>query len=188
MFYYNQIVNYINSIFIGSWKDGELRHFERTVYWLKILKPDADEAMLIAAYGHDSERAFRAKDYDKIKKSQEGFRSKKHMLHHQETGAKIVSDFLEKNSAPQNIIAKVRRLISYHEEGGDEETDILKDADTISFFENNIPHFISVKVKEVGREKVKKKFKWMFDRITHVKAKEIAKPFFEKAIKELELK
>ena len=32
-------------------------HFDRTVYWLQQLRPDADGALLIAAISHDIERA-----------------------------------------------------------------------------------------------------------------------------------
>ena len=39
--------------------DTQMVHFDRTVYWIKELKPDVDEAYLIAAVGHDIERAFR---------------------------------------------------------------------------------------------------------------------------------
>ena len=39
-------------------------HFKRTVYWLRQLKPDADEPMLIAAYAHDIERAFARSSMD----------------------------------------------------------------------------------------------------------------------------
>ena len=33
-------------------------HFDRTLYWVLKLKPDADEALQIAAYSHDIQRAF----------------------------------------------------------------------------------------------------------------------------------
>ncbi|OGH94654.1 MAG: hypothetical protein A2538_04460 [Candidatus Magasanikbacteria bacterium RIFOXYD2_FULL_41_14] len=36
--------------------------------------------------------------------------------------------------------------------------------------------FLGEKVKEDGREKVKQKFDWMFNRITSEKAKQIAQP------------
>ena len=35
-----------------------LRHFDRTVYWVEQLMPNADEAMRVAAFAHDIERLF----------------------------------------------------------------------------------------------------------------------------------
>jgi len=77
-------------------------------------------------------------------------------------------------------------LISKHEEGGNDDQNLLKDADSISFFENNVPLFLTKHVSEVGKEKVKEKFDWMFNRITSEKAKQIARQWYEEAIKKLD--
>lgn len=69
--------------------------------------------------------------------------------------------------------------------GGTEDENILKDADSISYFENQVPFFLNVMVKKVGKNRVKEKFQWMFDRITLDKAKELARPMFEDAMKKL---
>lgn len=104
---------------------------------------------------------------------------------HEEKGAEIITEFLKKEGANQTLIKKVKLLISRHEEGGNEEQDFLKDADSLSFFENNIPSFLK-KAREQGKENIKKKFDWMFNRISSKNAKQIAKPWYEKAVKELE--
>lgn len=36
--------------------ENHVDHFERTVYWIKQLKPNADAALLIAGYSHDIQR------------------------------------------------------------------------------------------------------------------------------------
>lgn len=96
-------------------------------------------------------------------------------------------EFLRKHGADKNLIDRVRMLISRHEEGGSEDQNLLKDADSISFFENNVDYFLTKKVLEVGKEKVREKFDWMFNRITFDKAKKIAKKMYQEAIRRLKI-
>ncbi len=164
-------------------------HFKRTVYWVKQLKPDADEAIIIAAIAHDIERAFRREEDPHAQKMKvSGMKDEEFLKYHQEKGAEIIAEFLAKNKATQEIIERVKMLISKHEVGGNEDQNILKDADSISFFENNVEHFLDNHVKKLGKEKVKEKFDWMFNRITSNKAKEIARPWYEEGIKQLKTK
>lgn len=196
--FYNQILgyekqpyfvickNFVKEAFIQAGELYTLAHLDRTVYWLKFLRPDADEALCIAAYSHDTERAFRDnKTYNKIKNSDAGFIDNDHLTHHQTQGAEIMAKFLKENSAPQELITRVYMLISKHEVGGNEDQNLLKDADSISYFENQIEHFLSRKIGEVGKDKIKAKFEWMFGRITSETAKKIAKPMYEMAINKL---
>lgn len=60
--YYKKAEQFVKESFVKTGKKHEMPHFERTVYWLLKLKPDADEALKIAAIAHDIERAFREKD------------------------------------------------------------------------------------------------------------------------------
>lgn len=75
-------------------------------------------------------------------------------------------------------------LVSKHEEGGNADQNLLKDADSISFFENNVPIFLNI-AKKIGKEKVKQKFDWMYNRITSKKAKQISEKWYKEAIKDL---
>ena len=77
-------------------------------------------------------------------------------------------------------------LVSKHEEGGNDDQNLLKDADSVSFFETNISLFLTKHVQDVGKEKVREKFDWMYKRITSEKAKQIARPWYEEAIKNLD--
>jgi len=165
-------------------KNG-MKHFRRTVFWVKKLYPEADEAMLIAAISHDLERAFRKDGIGHTRGIEKGFLDSGHLNIHQNKGARIIFDFLVEEGADSILASRVRELVGAHEVGGDKEQNILKDADSISFFENNAGHFIEKKARELGKEKVKEKFDWMFDRITSKKAKEISKHWYERAIKEL---
>lgn len=156
-------------------------HFERAVYWVQQLKPDADEELLIAAYSHDIERAFR----EKSAVNEEGFDRGEILKRHQDRGGRIMYDFLVANDYPKNCAAKVRDLIVRHESGGNDEQNILKDADSISWLENNaLGH---IKVPKYSKEEIRRKIDTTFSRISLEKAKLIAEPFYRKAIELLEL-
>lgn len=166
-------------------KTQTLRHLDRTVFWLKQLKPEADEALLIAAYSHDMERVYRDQNNDKDDKSGGGFQDPAPLNHHQEKGAKIMSDFLIGIGAPNSLVERVKMLISKHEVGGNADQNILKDADSVSFLETQVDYFVVSQVAERGKEKVKEKFDWMYSRITSAKAKEIAEPWYRQALHKL---
>jgi len=84
--------------------------------------------------------------------------------------AKIIVNLLNKQNYNKNIISKVEKLVLKHEFGGDLESNILKDADSISFFEENLElYFI-----EFGEEKTRNKIKFMYNRISS-KTKELIK-------------
>jgi hypothetical protein len=177
--FYKETEKFVNEVTGGN------RHLERTVFWLKKLKPDAGEAMLIAALSHDIERAFRDSAYDKITKSEKGYQSEDHLLYHQTKGAEIMAEFLKKNGAGRELINKVFSLIEKHEVGGDSDQNLIKDADSLSFLENNIDLFLEKHVATSGKEKVRDKFNWTFNRITSEVARELARPYFDEAIRKL---
>jgi len=182
---YNKTEQFVKDSFTNKGKTHQIKHFLRTAYWVKQLEPDADEALLISAVAHDIERAFRQKDVLE-KKSSTGFTDEEFLRPHEERGAEIIGEFLEKQGTKKELIQRVKMLVSKHEEGGNEDQDLLKDADSVSFFENNVQFFLPNKVEEFGKEKVKQKFDWMYNRISSEKAKQIVKAWYEKAIKDLE--
>ena len=142
--------------------------------------------MFIAAVAHDIERGFRNHAaYDKVKISDKGFRSDEHLTHHQKESAGMIGEYLQQIGADKRIIERVIMLVSKHEIGGNEDQNLLKDADSISFFETNVDYFVSKTVSEIGKEKVKDKFDWTFNRITSDKAKQFARQLYEGAIKKL---
>ncbi len=163
-------------------KENSIPHFIRTAHWIKELKPDADEALLIAAVAHDIERAFRQEDVDE--KKYKVFNDNEFLRLHSQRGAEIIGEFLKSQGCEGEFVNKVMRLVEKHEVGGDDEQNLLKDADSISFFENNAKRFLT-RIDE-GKDKVKGKFEWMFNRITAEKAKEIVRGWYEEAIRELD--
>ncbi len=159
------------------------KHFERTVYWLQQIKPDADESMLIAAYAHDIHRAFYGEPEADFYKDKE-LNDKNYLIEHQEKGAEVVANFLRKNYYPEAEIKRVAEMVRLHEFGGTEEADVIKDADSVSYFEINALRHLE-KFKLLGPDKIKRKFDFMYNRITSDRAKELARPFYEEAIKQI---
>lgn len=157
----------------------ESLHLTRTLFWVRELKPDAGEELLIAAVSHDIERAFNPEAKEMTK-----YRSGKEQEYHQTEGGRIMFDFLVDNGYDAMSAARVRELISRHEVGGDEEQNILMDADSISWLEVSAPKHISKKL--FSKEELEKKIAFMFKRISSSEAREIAQPFYEEAVRLLD--
>lgn len=184
---YDKTEEFVENLFKKAGREGQIRHFKRTVYWIKQLRPNADEALLISAIAHDIERARRKKNTLK-KKIEKGFLDKEFLRLHENEGAKIIAEFLKEQKAGQKIIERVVMLVSKHEEGGNEDQNLLKDADSISFFETSINYFLSEeKLKEIeNKGKIRAKIEWMYERISSNKAKHITKTMYEEAITKFE--
>ena len=105
---------------------------------------------------------------------------------HQKRSADIAAALLRERGVDEDFIERVHALILHHEEGGNNDQNLLKDADSLSFFETSVDHFLQVWVPVAGKEKVREKFDWTFERITLPKAKHAGKPLYESALKKLE--
>jgi len=110
------------------------RHAENTLAWLLRLAPAADTALRLAALGHDIDRAAPDKvrrddfdDYDAFKAA------------HARHGADIIAALLEDCGVATPIITETCRLVRLHETGGDPRADLLRDADSLSYFDVNLP-------------------------------------------------
>ncbi len=182
---YQDVENFVVDSFTKSGDTRGIPHFKRTVYWLKKLEPDTDEALLIASIAHDIDRAFRTGTDKLVKQFNKGFRDDFFLVDHPKKGAEIIGNFLEKQGADEKFISRVKMLISKHEVGGNRDQNLLKDADSVSFFENNAEHFATKKAQDISKKKVKEKLDWMFERITSQNAKKLAEPWYKKAVKKL---
>ncbi len=186
LIYFNQAKEFVLSSFAAVENQLVPLHLTRTVDWLLKLKPQADEALLIAGVTHDIERAFREDAvYAKMFLSENAFRDEAFLEYHQQRSARIIGKFLASITCPAELRTKVEHLIAHHETGGDPESNRLKDADSLSFFQTNVNLFVTVKVKESSPEKVKRKFEWMFERISGIEAREHCRPLYEAALKKL---
>lgn len=131
-------------------------HFERTLYWIKQLKPDADLALQISAYSHDIQRAFASEEsLKKVENSDNGFKDESMLKEHQEGGGDIMYRFLLEHGQTDALAAKAKHLISKHEVGGDDEQNLLKDADSVSYFECNADHFVTKYAQFLERKRLR---------------------------------
>ena len=176
---FNIVKKEIKSILINSPLDFELKHSELVLKWVLKLKPDTDEAIKIAALSHDIDRAITKitekdlKDYSKINEFK-----KEHSIR----SARFVSEILKKHNYSHEIIEKVKHLVENHEFGGDEESDILMDADSLAYFDYNIPSYL----KRNGKDRAREKIRFMYKRLSS-KAKKLVNQikFKNKEIEEL---
>ncbi len=133
-------------------------HAENVLEWLLKLKPDADEALQIAALAHDIDRADGKRkiqradfnDYDQFKAA------------HAHNSAKILKEILHECQVEQSIVDEACRLVERHEIGGDAHADLLKDADSISYFEVNMPLYF----QREGYEETLKRCIWGYQRLS----------------------
>ena len=133
-------------------------HADNVLEWLLKLKPEADEALQIAALAHDIDRADERtkikranfKDYDQFKAAH---------AHH---SALILKQILQQCQVEPSIIDNACQLVEQHEVGGDSRSDLLKDADSISYFEVNMPLYF----QREGYEETLKRCIWGYQRLS----------------------
>lgn len=133
-------------------------HAENTLEWLLKLDPAADQALQIAALAHDIDRAVEAQkvrradfsDYNEFKAT------------HAHNGARILRSILKKCDVAKSIADEACRLVTLHEVGGDLRSDLLKDADSISYFEVNMPFYY----QREGREETMRRCRWGYQRLS----------------------
>lgn len=132
-------------------------HAENTLRWLMRLRPDADPALRLAALAHDIERSRPNRlrrqdfsDYDRFKAM------------HAAIGARMASKIFRLAGVERQVRREAGRLIRLHESGGDARSDLLKDADSISFFDHNLPAYL----EREGREESLRRARWGYARLS----------------------
>ena len=156
----------IEAIIALSLVPEDPRHSKNTLEWLLRLKPHADEALKITALGHDIDRAVKERkvkradfdDFDEFKSA------------HARNSANILREVMVDCGVEKDMIKEVYRLVCIHEVGGDPRSDLLKDADAISYFDVNLPLYF----ERNGWEETKRRSVWGYqrlsDRMKHVAA------------------
>lgn len=162
-----------------------LEHFERTEYWVGQLRSSPSKALLIAAFAHDIEKAFNPTT--NLTAHLKECTDKNYLERHQNEGGQTMFAILISKGAPAQLASEVQDLIAHHEVGGTPEQNVLKDADSIAYFETNAPKHANMTVKGVPKELIKKKFDFMFNRISSDYAKQVAEPMYKKALELLEI-
>ncbi len=138
----------IEEVIKGSSVPEDPIHSKNTLEWLLKLLPDAGENLNIAALGHDIERAIEKRkvkrqdyeDYDEFKDA------------HALNSANVLAEIMQTCDLDKKMIDEVFSLVRHHETGGTDRVDLLKDADSISYFEVNLPlYFVRNTLKETKR-------------------------------------
>lgn len=171
------VKNKIKTIIEKSPVSEDPVHSRNTLEWLLKLKPDADEALKIAALGHDIERAVEerkvkrrnCKSYDEFKQT------------HALNSANILVEIMEECNINKELVDDIFYLVQYHEIGGNKRVDVLRDADTLSFFHVNLPYYF---VRN-GVEETKRRFLWGYKKLPDNLKRIVAE--FEYQDRELEL-
>lgn len=154
----------IRTTIAGSKIPEDPLHAENTLVWVLTLDPGADQALQIAALAHDIDRAVEDQktkqsdyeDYDAFKAA------------HACNGAMMLALILKKCGLSAVIADEACRLVTLHEIGGDHRSDLLKDADGISFFEINMPLYC----QREGPEETIRRCTWGYQRLS-MQAKEV---------------
>lgn len=177
---YKKTEQFIIDILEKAKNSNDIVHAKRVAYWVKKLNPKADEALLVAAIAHDIERAIYG-DWKKGSDDPEVLRK------HQDLSAMEIEKFLRGEKVDEKFITRVKHLVAHHEEGGDNDQNILCDADCLSFFEDKSLRRVR-KWKEQGKTKaeMKQNMEHYFSRFISQKAKDIASKWYEESLREIE--
>ena len=148
----------IQGVVEGSQVPEDPIHARETLRLLLIMRPQADLALQVAALGHDLERALppglrversRFPDYASFKAA------------HARNSAGHLTMLLRKHHLPEGFCQRVRRLVERHEVGGDPDSDLLKEADSLSFFTTNLPHYL----EREGEAEALRRCRWGWERL-----------------------
>lgn len=128
----------IATVIAGSRVPEDAAHSRNTLRWLLEFAPDADAALRIAALGHDIDRAVEQRrtrreefaDFEEFKAA------------HARNSAEILWEMMEECGVEDGALKReVYRLVRRHEVGGDPRSELLVDADSLSFFDSNLPFY-----------------------------------------------
>ncbi len=147
----------ILEVIAGSEVPEDPAHAENTLEWLLRLQPGADPALRLAALGHDIDRATPDRvrreafdDYDAFKAA------------HARRGAELLGRILEGCGVAPEVTREACRLVALHEVGGDPRADLLREADSLSFFEVNLPLYHA----REGDEETLRRCRWGVARLS----------------------
>ena len=135
----------IAQVIAGSSVPEDPGHSTNTLEWLLELDPKADAALRIAALGHDIERSIERRKI--LRENFEDFDAFK--AAHAQNSARILTELLRECGAEdEGFNRDVFELVCRHEVGGDPRSDLLVDADSISYFDANLPLYLKRNTRE----------------------------------------
>lgn len=171
--YRKAIENEIEDIISCSDVPEDYVHAKNVKEWVLKFRPNADWALQLAAFAHDIERALlqrkvirsRFSDYDDFKNA------------HALNSARVIQEILDKYPLNCKVKNKILSLIKNHELGQSEDSDlaILKDADSLSFFEVNLLTY----AERNDDFEIISRMNWGYQRLSR-RARQIVKEFHYK--------
>ena len=154
----------IRKVIAGSKVPEDPAHAENTLGWLLKLDPHAAPALQIASLAHDIDRAV---DSRKVQRADfehyDDFKTA-----HAKNGALILREILKACGVSSEISDEACQLVTHHEFGGDPASDLLKDADSISYFDVNLPQYY----RREGWQETLRRSVWGYQRLSE-RAKKI---------------
>jgi hypothetical protein len=157
-------------------------HLVRTRDWLVALEPDAGEALRIAALTHDIERNYPG---GPRQRADAAANDRSYRDVHQARSVEVVSAWLAEQGR-DDLVQAVSEIVGGHEWGGSPGADLVQAADSISFLETTAREAPGwIREGRYSRERTVDQIKWMYERIRLHRARELARPFFERAMRDL---
>ena len=148
----------------GSEVQEDRRHAENTVEWLVRLRPYANLALLLAALGHDIDRA----TPDRIRREAfDDFSAFK--TAHAERSASLLANIFSECGIEEAIAQEACRLVRLHEVGGDPDFDLLRDAVSLSYFDVYLPFYY----QREGYEASLRRCLWGLRRLSPIARREV---------------
>lgn len=162
----------IRQIIVQSPLPEDFPHGEYTLKLVRQMKP-GDKALEIAALGHDIERV-----YAKKKVKRQGFLIyNQFKAAHALNSANILRGILAECGLADSMLSKIYALVKSHETGGNPDANILKDADSISFFKTNLPYYF----KRESIKECRKRIRWGYNRLSKKARKMVDKIVYDDA-------
>lgn len=137
----------------------EKEHAVDTLNWVKKIDPEAGESLQIAALGHDLERAV-----GPMVRREDGESHANYKKRHSERSSQILAELMKKHGYNQATVDHACELVRLHETGGDYDADILRDADSVSFFSCNIEWYYEYKNRDL--DVVRHQIEYKYSRAT----------------------
>ena len=136
----------------------DLLHAKNTLVWLLRFNSRASQALRIAAFAHDVERALENKkihradfnDFDAFKTA------------HARNSSKVLMEILTECDIHGSISHEACSLVSLHEFGGNANADLLMNVDSISYFDVNLPLYF----QREGLEETMQRSVWGYKRLS----------------------
>jgi hypothetical protein len=159
----------------------ELAHGTETLQWLLKINPNSDWQVQIAAFAHDIERAcpFIDGKYPPKPNKSDHSNYDSYKQAHALRSAEILATIMKTQNFSDADISRVYNAVTNHEVGGDIDSDLVRDADSLRWFDKGYIKYI----EKSGIDGAKEKGWWMFMRANMATKELILSLNFDEQIK-----